>query len=460
MVVGEPKTIEVIDKAAPEDRSTRWAALRPLLLRLHFYAGVLVAPFILTAAITGLLYVLTPQLEEAMYGQQLHVPASEAQALLSTQVNVARNALPEAELKAVRPAASPTDTTQVIFTAEDLPESYYRTVFVDPHDAEIRGVLDTYGSNQALPLRAWVSELHRGLHLGDLGRIYSELAASWSWVVVLGGFALWFGRRRATRKLRIRPPGRTRVLSWHGLTGAGIGVGLLFLSATGLTWSSFSGGNIAKLREALSWETPTVAKGLPMRVSFEQSSRRIDIGYDQVRQVAINHGLTGRVEITPSEHIGAAYTVQEMGRSWPTQQDSVAIHPVTGQITDSVRFADYPLMAKLSRWGVDAHMGLLFNWLNQVVLAVLMIAVISVIIWGYRMWWLRRPTRGFGNPPARGAWRGLPKPVLLGGVLVVIGVGCAVPLLGISLLAFLCADALLGMRARAAGDGGASWPVG
>jgi MFS family permease len=34
-----------------------WAQLRPLILRLHFYAGVLVGPFILVAAVSGLLYV-------------------------------------------------------------------------------------------------------------------------------------------------------------------------------------------------------------------------------------------------------------------------------------------------------------------------------------------------------------------------------------------------------------------
>jgi hypothetical protein len=42
--------------AAGGNRGARLAGLRPLLLRLHFYAGVLVGPFILTAAITGLLY--------------------------------------------------------------------------------------------------------------------------------------------------------------------------------------------------------------------------------------------------------------------------------------------------------------------------------------------------------------------------------------------------------------------
>ncbi len=33
-------------------------SLRPLLVRLHFYAGVFVGPFILIAAVTGLLYAL------------------------------------------------------------------------------------------------------------------------------------------------------------------------------------------------------------------------------------------------------------------------------------------------------------------------------------------------------------------------------------------------------------------
>ncbi|NEE56027.1 PepSY domain-containing protein, partial [Streptomyces sp. SID8455] len=37
-----------------------WEAVRHLLVRLHFYAGVLVAPFLLVAAVTGLAYTFTP----------------------------------------------------------------------------------------------------------------------------------------------------------------------------------------------------------------------------------------------------------------------------------------------------------------------------------------------------------------------------------------------------------------
>ena len=41
---------------AAEQRSGRagtWAVLRPLVLRLHFYAGLFVGPFLLVAALTG-----------------------------------------------------------------------------------------------------------------------------------------------------------------------------------------------------------------------------------------------------------------------------------------------------------------------------------------------------------------------------------------------------------------------
>lgn len=48
------------ERARPHP-TTAW--LLPLLRRLHFYAGILVGPFLVVAAVTGALYVFTPQLE-------------------------------------------------------------------------------------------------------------------------------------------------------------------------------------------------------------------------------------------------------------------------------------------------------------------------------------------------------------------------------------------------------------
>jgi uncharacterized iron-regulated membrane protein len=449
-----------------------WSALRPLVLRLHFYAGILIAPFLLVTAGTGLLYVATPQLEQYFYAHELHVPASATVQPLDAQVAAARAVHPGDSLKSVRPAPSSTDTTQAIFDAPDLPESFHRTVFIDPHTSAVRGALDTYGGGQALPLRAWIDNLHRGLHLGDPGRLYSELAASWLWVVVLGGVLLWWGRKQNDRRSgtdpvspqrtgvlnarywrslfvpQLRPAGRRRILSWHGSVGLAAAVGLLFLSATGLTWSTYAGENIGQLREALSWETPEVSTEL---APSPGSPPPRDVGFDRVWRAASDHHVTGPVEITPPEKAGEAYTVQQTQRHWPTRQDSAAVDPATGQVTATLRFADYPLAAKLSRWGIDAHMGVLFGWVNQLLLAALASGLICTIFWGYRMWWLRRPTRdrtAFGEPPGRGAWRRVPGKVLAPLILVTAFLGYFVPLFGASLLLFLVLDVALGFRAR------------
>ena len=45
-----------------------WSGLRPLVLRLHFYVSLFVGPFLLVAALTGLAYTLTPQLERLHRG--------------------------------------------------------------------------------------------------------------------------------------------------------------------------------------------------------------------------------------------------------------------------------------------------------------------------------------------------------------------------------------------------------
>jgi uncharacterized iron-regulated membrane protein len=414
-----------------------WAAIRPLVLRLHFYAGVFIGPFLLVAAVTGLAYVWTPQLEQAVYDQELHVPAAPGVVPLEQQAAVARAAVPDGTVTGIRPGPTPTDSTQVIFTRPGLEPSYHWTVFVDPHTGVVRGQLETYGSGQAMPVRGWVDTLHRSLHLGDFGRWYSELAASWLWVVVLAGVALWLGKRKSSRSKR------GRLLSWHRTTGLVIAAGLLFLSATGLTWSEHAGASISELRSQLDWTTPSVSTALPA------SAARGDVGIDNVRASTLSAGLTDPVEIRPPAAPGKAYVVQQIGRDWPTKADSMAVDPATGRITDTLPFADYSLAAKLARWGIDAHMGLLFGVANQILLTALALGLIAVIVWGYRMWWLRRPTRGearVGRPPSRGTWRRIPGRVLAPVLVVTAVVGYYLPVFGSSLLGFLVADLIIGAR--------------
>ncbi|HBW4757695.1 TPA: PepSY domain-containing protein, partial [Klebsiella pneumoniae] len=171
---------------------TSRAAWLNLLRRLHFYIGLFIGPFIFVAALTGTLYVATPQLENWLYHDALHGLADGTPQPLSAQIAVAEEATQgNLRLLAVRPASALGETTRIMFADPGLGESESRAIFVDPIALRVKGDMTVYGTSGILPLRQWIDYAHRSLLLGDSGRLYSELAASWMWVAALGGIALW-----------------------------------------------------------------------------------------------------------------------------------------------------------------------------------------------------------------------------------------------------------------------------
>ncbi|WP_223778574.1 PepSY domain-containing protein [Streptomyces sp. 135] len=465
----EPSKPPHASGARPAAKRSGWASLRPLVLRLHFYAGLLIAPFLLVAAVTGLLYAGSYQVEKYVYADELRVPiaAGKSELPLSRQVAAAREAHPEGMISAIRPAPEEGATTRVLLSeVPGVDPDRTLAVFVNPYTAEVRGALEQYGASGALPLRTWIDGLHRDLHLGEPGRLYSELAASWLWVIAGGGLVLWFGRRRSQRKRR-NTTGRGRTLSLHGAVGVWTAVGLFFLSATGLTWSTYAGQSVADLREALGQTTPAVtasvepgaepgadgagehsehggASGSGASAGAGSGREAADVGLDAVLKSARGQGLSDPVEIVPPADEASAYVVKQVQRSWPEKQDSVAVDPANGEVTEVLRFDDYPVLAKLTRWGIDAHAGSLFGVANQIALAALALGLILLIVWGYRMWWQRGRGTSFGRPMARGAWRDVPAYLLVPLMVAVAVLGYFVPLLGIPLAVFLAVDVVLG----------------
>ncbi|MEU3611804.1 PepSY-associated TM helix domain-containing protein [Streptomyces sp. NPDC006872] len=445
-------TDEVPQAAAPAPKSRGpWAPLRPLVLRLHFYAGLFVAPFVLIAAVTGFLYAGAFQAEKLLYSQELTVPVGDTKLPISEQVDAARKAHPEGTVSAVRPSPEDDATTRVMLSGvEGVAATHTLAVFVDPYTGTVRGALEQYGSTGALPLRTWIDEFHRDLHLGENGRLYSEFAASWLWVIAGGGVALWFSRRRALRKVR-GTSGRRRTLGLHGTVGVWAAAGFFFLSATGLTWSTYAGANVDELRTSLGQSTPSVsaAAGGGEHAGHDSASAaggdgEHGVGLDKILSAARAEGLGDPVEMVPPADASSAYVVKQVQRSWPEKQDAVAIDPATGEVTDTVRFADYPLLAKLTRWGIDLHTGVLFGLVNQLALMVLTLSLILLIVLGYRMWWQRGRGSSFGRPIPRGAWAQVPPYVLVPLMAGVAVVGYFIPLLGIPLAGFLLVDIVLG----------------
>jgi uncharacterized iron-regulated membrane protein len=176
---------------------------------------------------------------------------------------------------------------------------------------------------------------------------------------------------------------------------------LLIVAITGLTWSKWTGENIRILRQALSWQTPALV------TSISNNKQSVDIhahhhtdmqqmnhqplikaeDFDQALQIARQHGIhSSQLQIKPPTTIDTAWTVSEIRRRWPTEADSISIDLQSNKVIDHLKFDDFPVAAKLTRWGVDAHIGVLFGWVNQLLLMIYAIALCALIVIAFWLW--------------------------------------------------------------------------
>nr|WP_227389773.1 PepSY-associated TM helix domain-containing protein [Halomonas malpeensis] len=432
-----------------------------LFMRMHFYIGLLIGPFILVAALSGIVYVMTPAVEEWLYRDALTASSQEAGEPLARQIQAAQVASGQAGLPAaVRPAPEAGGTTRVMFADPSLGPSEHRALFIDPATLEVRGDMTVYGTSGILPFRTAIDHFHRGLMLGDVGRLYSELAASWLWVIALLGLVLWVARRRALKGASPRMARRRH----HATVGVLALVGLLFFSATGLTWSQWAGGNIAELRNAWGWGTPSVSTQLEVPAEPANADPHADHGmshapvagvasregFDQALAVARGAGLMAeRIQIEPPMSRDRAWRVAEIDRRWPTQVDQVALDPADMRVLDQTDFTTFPLAAKLTRWGIDLHMGVLFGLVNQLVLALFAAALVFLVVWGYRMWWQRvRSTTVNQAQTVTALFIMLPRVAQLSLIMLLVLLGLALPVMGASLVVIVAIDVLRWALAR------------
>lgn len=443
---------------APESSS----AMLLLMTRLHFYIGLFIGPFIFIAALTGTLYILSPQIENYIYKEALTTDSVGENQSLAKQIAAARSHLKsDLTLFAVRPAPEQGDTTRIMFLDPTANLTGARALFIDPVTLDLRGNLPVYGTSGVLPIRTTIDFLHRQLLLGEVGRYYSELAASWLWIAALGGLFLWY---KGGKKNQAKLAAKSELLSKrrrHYQVGLCLFIGLVFVSVTGLTWSKWAGSNIGTLRANIGWITPSVSLDLTSNNATITTDEHADhthqhaskaettpvvnihpdLLFDGVLKAARDAGIdANKIEIKPSKGEGKAWFVREIDRSWPSQVDSVAVDANTMTVTSRADFATFPVVAKLIRWGIDAHMGILFGVVNQILLTLFGLSLCFMIVWGYKMWWIRRPTAGATSKPLLQAWAKLSTNQKLLTLFVAIVLGISLPVMGVSLLVFLLID--------------------
>ncbi|HWE91087.1 MAG TPA: PepSY domain-containing protein [Pseudonocardiaceae bacterium] len=444
--------------APKSTRATPWRAIGLLARRVHFIAGLLIAPFLVLLCLTGIAYVFSPQINDVLYSQQLFAEQSTGTAHpLSEQVGAALAAYPQDKLNSVVLPDDPSRTTQVVLSEAGLPsngpfDTQMRTVYVDPYTGKVRGALITDSGRP--PAQQWLRTFHANLNLGSWGQVYAEFVASWLPWIVLGGLVLWFQQRRRKRAVRslLLPPsglpkGRPRLRGLHGALGLWLAAGLLAVSITGLTWSTYAGANFTTAIDALHGTSPSLTAPKVMAPAGAWP-----IGLDRALAVARQQGMSGQLTVTPPASPSKPYKINESYQTLPVRVDSVAVDPYSGKVTGRVTWADYPLLAKLTSLGIQAHTGTLLGLPNEIAMALLALGILTMIVLGYRMWWKRRPSGGRRAPAPPPVWRKMPVPVLLALIVVAAVVGRFLPVFGITLVLFVLTDTVLNAvkRRRAA----------
>jgi len=355
-------------------------SITPFILKLHLYIGIFIAPFILLASLTGVLYILTPQIESYIYRDLLIVDSnSKVKKSLDEQLAIALSSAKGRGLKlySIRPSLRESASTRVLFKSDKLRSSEFHTLFINPYELTILGELSTYGTSGVLPLRMKIDYFHRDLMLGDWGRWYSELAASWMWISGLSGFFLFL--------IKYKKSMAGKLLRRHVFIGLFSLFALIFLSITGLTWSKWAGSTISTIRKSLSWHTPS-----PKRLTSPTQDLNIAHSLDKVFEISKRNGIDSAfIEIVPPKNNTSAWFIREIERKFPPKVDSITIHPQSFEVLDSAYFKDFNLMAKLTRYGIDFHMGNLFGVFNQILLTLSGCAIIYLIISGYKIYFRR-----------------------------------------------------------------------
>jgi len=442
----------------PEPDAVRRADVYRAVWRWHFYAGLLVLPFLILLATTGALYLFHNEIENAWYRDLKQVQSTGAPALAPSALTQAALRAHPGTLAKYLPPAAPDAAAQVVIKPAGGDSL---SVYVDPYDGRVLGALPERGT-----LMWTIRRLHSLDYFGPVANGAIEIAAGWSILLVLTGIYLWWPRGRSQGVVTVRGTPRKRVF-WrdvHAVTGAAVGLFILFLAVTGMPWSLVWGDQVNQWANGNNFGYPAgVRVAVPMsdehlahmgHTTWSLEQARVPesaptpamgqpIGLDAAVSRFDRLGLAPGYAINVPQSPTGVYTASVYPNDLARQR-VVHLDQYSGQPLLDMSYADYGPLGKALEWGINVHMGQEFGLANQLVLAAACLAIVLLCVAGGVMWWKRRPAGGLGIPPlpaARGALRGVLALMIAGGIVF--------PLVGASLLVMLMLDLAVQRRGRA-----------
>lgn len=417
--------------------------------RWHFYAGLLVLPFLMLMALTGALYLFADAIDGAVYRDLSRVEVRTATASPDRWVAAAETGLGGKVVNVLVPARP----DEAVRLAVDLPDGGQRTAFVDPYDALLIGDTGFGGVMET------VKQLHSLILLGRWANYVVEIVAGWAIILVATGLFLWWPRGRGVGVVAIRAPDPKRRPFWrdlHAVTGLYAGAVIAFLVITGMPWSAFWGDQYMAAVKANGLGRPKApAAASPFIHAEHPADAPVGVGWTMEGMVmptahAGSPSLSRVIEAADGQDLARPYLVSipsnpalafTAARQVKQVEDTrtLYIDAATGAVRADIRYDQFGVGAKAFEWGIAVHQGTQYGWLNRYLMLGGCIAIWLLAISGVLMWWKRRPPKlskgRIGAPDAP------PGPRVRAAVLgIVLPLAILYPLTGLSLIAALAIE--------------------
>jgi uncharacterized iron-regulated membrane protein len=439
-----------------------------LAWRWHFYAGLFVAPFMIMLSLTGMVYLFKPQLDSLMYHDLLTVKPSHHMLSADEQQQRVLQTYPQVLISKYLPPANAESSAQFVIKQDGREVN----LFIDPYSGKVLGTQDAKNNLQAM-----ARAIHGELLIGTVGDRLVEMAAGWGIVLVVSGVYLWWPRGRSPAGVlwpRISARGRVLWRDLHAVTGFWGSVALLFMLLSGMTWTGMWGkvyadvwntfpaamwNDVPKsekqaghLNDASVQTVPWAMENTPMPVSGGDHAEHMNHGsmssapaspsitLQRVVDIASERKIEPGYSITLPKTADGVFTVSVFADD-PRNDATLHVDQYNGNVLADVRYTDYSAVSKATELGVMLHEGKMFGWVNQVLILFVCLMVLLSSVSGIVIWWKRRPQNGFGVPPLR---HDLPRWKVATAVMIVLGV--AFPLVGISMLAVWMLDRIARSR--------------
>ncbi|UVC07794.1 PepSY domain-containing protein [Rhizobium sp. TH2] len=419
--------------------------------RWHFFAGLLVIPFMLNLAVTGGLYLFKDEINDTFFAYRNVVADTGANFAPSAIVSAAEAAVPGSSASAYREAPDATHSAMVTVSSD----AGGTLVFVNPHDAKVLGHVASDNEFN------WVvKKIHSLEYFGTYANRLVEIVGGFALMLVVTGIYLWWPRRQTGGVLSVRGTPSKRVFwrDMHAVTGAVAGIMIFFLAVTGMPWSGYWGdsantwltangyGYPAELWDAVPTSSKAthhtvdqpgwVVENAPVPESTMDMAHMHaqPIGLDAAVVIARKAGIAPGFEMALPDDDKGVYTASVYPDDL-SRERTMHIDQFSGKPLVDISYGQYARAGRMIEWGINVHQGQEWGLFNQLLMLATCLCIVLMCVSGAVMWWKRRPSGRLGVPPAppRGG-------VYIGLWAIAAVFGLAFPMTGMAIIVMVLLD--------------------